>query len=90
MTTKGHRFFHNKGLKCTVGTPFHNADRGQKRCLQKSKKRAKIFVFDTFLGTKNGQKKGEKIEDTKTVQKSLTDTVVGRVFNKYIICVFGQ
>ena len=83
-TTKGHRFFIKKGLKCTVGTPFHNANRGQKRYLPKSqKKRAKIFVLTPFLGFKNGQKKGGEIEDTKTAQKSSTDTVVVRALYSY-------
>ncbi len=70
-------FFIYKGLKCTVGTPFHNAGKGQKRYLLNSKK-TKIFVCCTVFTIQKGYQK-VKNEDTKTVQKSPTDTVVGRV-----------
>ncbi len=37
-------FFFTKGLKCTVVTPVHNADKGQK-----SLKRAKKSTFTTAI-----------------------------------------
>ncbi len=44
-----------------------------------TKKRAKFSVFCAFFANQKGYQKVKKSEDTKTVQKSPTDTVVGRV-----------
>ena len=47
-------FFISKGLNYTVGTPFHNEGKGQKRSLQKSQKKGQNFRFYTVFATLKG------------------------------------
>ncbi len=69
---KGAVFFINKGLKCTVGTPFHNADKGQKRYLRKRQKNGPNFSFLTpFWAPITVTKKGKKLRTQKRYKKVL-------------------
>ncbi len=69
---KGTLFFFNKDLKCTVGTPFHNADRGQKRYRRKRQKNGpKISCLPPFWVPKTVSKKEEKMRTQKRGKKVL-------------------